>query len=115
MRAGHRLAHEAATLAAALAHKRTPWLARIIAFLVVAYAVSPIDFIPNFIPWLGQLDDLLIIGFGAAIMRRLVPDDVWQECSQTAATTSRRVKVAGAIMVLAVWALLVWLVVLLLR
>ncbi len=115
MRAGHRLAHDAATLAAALAHQRTPGLARLLAFVIVAYAVSPIDLIPDFIPWLGQLDDLLIIGLGVAVMRRIIPADVWAECSTSAANTSRRLKVAGAVLVLALWALLVWLVIAWLR
>ncbi len=115
MSAGHRLAKDAATLAAALAHPRTPWLARILAFVVVAYAVSPIDFIPDFIPWLGQLDDLLIIGLGVAIMRRIIPGDVWDECGETVANASRRIKVAGAILVLTLWAVVVWLVIRLFR
>jgi len=52
---------------------RTPWYAKAFAALVAAYALSPIDLIPDFIPVLGQLDDLLLVPLGVAVAVRLIP------------------------------------------
>ena len=59
---------------------RVPWYAKAVAALVAAYAVSPIDLIPDFIPVLGYLDDLLLLPLGIALAIRLVPAEVWQDC-----------------------------------
>src|SRR5580765_3620072 len=61
------------------ADPRTPLAAKILAALVVAYAISPIDLIPDFIPVLGQLDDLLIVPLGIYLALRLIPPEVLQE------------------------------------
>ena len=58
---------------------RTPWYAKWLVAAVVAYAVSPIDLIPDFIPVLGQLDDLLLLPIGVALAIRLVPRAVLEE------------------------------------
>jgi uncharacterized membrane protein YkvA (DUF1232 family) len=58
---------------------RVPILAKIIIALVVAYALSPIDLIPDFIPVIGYLDDLLLLPAGIWLAIRLVPQEVWQE------------------------------------
>ena len=58
---------------------RTPWHARAVLAATVAYAVSPIDLIPDFIPVLGQLDDLVIVPAGFWLAKRLVPRDIWDE------------------------------------
>jgi uncharacterized membrane protein YkvA (DUF1232 family) len=58
---------------------RTPWYARVAAILVAAYALSPIDLIPDFIPVLGYLDDLLIVPLGILLVVRLIPADVLEE------------------------------------
>ncbi len=70
------------TLSVALKHKRTPWYAKGVLFLVVSYALSPIDLIPDFIPVLGLLDDLLLLPLGIMLGIKLIPKDVWQECQQ---------------------------------
>src|SRR5512139_812634 len=59
---------------------RTPWYARLLAGIVVAYAFSPIDLIPDFIPVLGYLDDLLLVPLGVMLALRMVPRDVLDEC-----------------------------------
>ncbi len=56
----------------------TPTLTRWLAFLVVAYALSPIDLIPDFIPVIGYLDDLILLPLGCWLVIRSVPDAVWQ-------------------------------------
>ena len=58
---------------------RTPWPARIVALCVVGYALSPIDLIPDPIPVLGYLDDLILLPLGVALAVRLIPDAVWAE------------------------------------
>jgi uncharacterized membrane protein YkvA (DUF1232 family) len=59
---------------------RVPWLAKVIIGAVVAYALSPVDLIPDFIPVLGYLDDLLLLPLGMAVAIKMIPDHVWQDC-----------------------------------
>ena len=71
---------ELPSLFLALKDRRTSWLAKLLAFLTVAYALSPVDLIPDFIPVIGYLDDLLILPLLAALTIKLIPADVWQDC-----------------------------------
>jgi len=85
---------------------RTPWYAKALALVIAAYALSPIDLIPDFIPVLGYLDDLLILPLGILIVIRLVPDDLMAECRQKAESRSRPKSHWTAIaFVVAVWCL----------
>ena len=59
---------------------RVPWYAKALAAGVAGYALSPIDLIPDFIPILGYLDDLVLIPLGVASVRRMIPAHVWSEC-----------------------------------
>ena len=63
---------------------RVPWYAKAVAVCVVGYALSPIDLIPDFIPVLGYLDDLLLIPLGVALVLRLMPPAVMVECRERA-------------------------------
>ena len=63
----------------ALKDKKTPWYAKVFAALTVAYALSPIDFIPDFIPVLGYLDDLIILPLLVALTVIFIPEDVFEE------------------------------------
>jgi uncharacterized membrane protein YkvA (DUF1232 family) len=96
------------TCALILAYRdpRTPWYAKVLAAAVVAYALSPIDLIPDIIPVLGLLDDLLIVPAGMAVAVKLIPDGVMDECRARArlatAQYSGRRRVAAAIVV-CVW------------
>jgi uncharacterized membrane protein YkvA (DUF1232 family) len=72
-------------LACAYRDPRTPWYAKGVALLVVAYALSPIDLIPDFIPLLGYLDDLVIIPLGVFIVIRMIPPQVLADCRLEAA------------------------------
>lgn len=75
-----------------LAYKdpRTPWHARIVAACVVGYAFSPIDLIPDFIPVLGYLDDLVLVPLGIMLALKLIPADVMADCRVAAAVAASR-------------------------
>ena len=89
-------------------HRDTPRSARLVALLVLAYAVSPIDLIPDFIPVLGQLDDLVLIPMGVALVTRLTPKAVWQARLREAEAQAESLPRLwwGAAIVVAVWLLL---------
>ena len=63
---------------------RTPWLAKAMIAGVVAYALSPVDLIPDFIPVIGYLDDLILIPLGVALAIRLTPHEIIEECREAA-------------------------------
>ena len=97
--------------------RRVPWAAKIVLIVVVAYALSPIDLIPDFIPVLGYLDDMILLPLGIALAIRLIPDEVWEECKAEARSrlnsglpSSR----AAAIVIVIIWlttiCLVVWVV-----
>lgn len=65
-------------------HPKTPLYAKLFAILIVSYALSPIDLIPDFVPVLGYLDDLIIIPAGIALLIRMIPSGVLQECREKA-------------------------------
>jgi uncharacterized membrane protein YkvA (DUF1232 family) len=85
---------------------RTPWFAKLLVAGIVAYALSPIDLIPDFVPVLGYLDDLILIPVGITLAIRLVPDSVLADCrarAQETFTNRRPVSwVAGAVIVV-IW------------
>jgi uncharacterized membrane protein YkvA (DUF1232 family) len=74
-----RLKIDILAIARAARDPRTTWFARAVALLVIAYAASPIDLIPDFIPVLGLLDDLIILPLGIALVLQLIPKDVMAE------------------------------------
>lgn len=83
---------------------RTPWPVRLLAMAVAAYALSPIDLIPDFIPVLGYLDDLLIVPLGILLVVRLLPPELLAEHRAAAARRSGRpVSVAAAAAMIALW------------
>ena len=84
---------------------RTPWYAKALIFFVVAHTFSPIDLIPDFIPILGYLDDLIITPGGIWLAVRLIPAEVLAEARATAAArgVDRRVGMIGATIVILVW------------
>ena len=68
----------------ALKHRETPFIAKVLAGIAVVYALSPIDLIPDFIPVIGLLDDVIILPALIALVVRLIPDDVFAECRKEA-------------------------------
>jgi uncharacterized membrane protein YkvA (DUF1232 family) len=88
---------------------RTPWYARLWAAGVVGYAFSPIDLVPDFIPILGYLDDLLIVPLGIALALKMIPAEVMTECraqAHTALTAGLPVSRRAAVIIIVVWVLL---------
>jgi uncharacterized membrane protein YkvA (DUF1232 family) len=95
-------------------HPRTPLYAKALAIALVAYAFSPIDLIPDFIPVLGYLDELILLPIGIWVVLKLVPGDVMLDCREQAARwlDERRSKprsYLGAALVIALWLAVLWL------
>ncbi len=105
---------EALALYFALRHPRTPRAAKVLAAAVVAYAFSPVDLIPDFIPFLGYVDDLVILPLGISMAIRLVPPDVMVECRAQAQRTMDRVRPViwtAAIVIIVFWLVVIALIV----
>lgn len=84
--------------------RRTPWYAKALVAVVAAYALSPIDLIPDFIPLVGYLDDLIIIPLGILFAMRLVPPEVLAECrAQAQATGGPPHSRVAATVIIALW------------
>jgi len=84
--------------------RRTPWYAKVVAASVAAYALSPIDLIPDFIPILGYLDDLLIIPLGIALAIRLIPDELMREFRNEARQRDARPRsLIAASVIVTIW------------
>lgn len=79
-----KLKNDIPTVFLALKDKETPMRAKIIAAIVVAYALSPIDLIPDFIPILGCLDDVILLPALIALTIKWIPKTVWEQCSKQA-------------------------------
>lgn len=88
---------------------RVPWYAKLVAGLVLAYALSPIDLIPDFVPVLGYLDELVIVPLGIMLAIRLIPPAIMAEHRAKATGPTPKSFVGGAITV-AVWLIVVALV-----
>lgn len=108
-RAARRLKRELRALHLAIRDPRVPWYARALGAIVVAYAFSPIDLIPDFIPVLGYLDDLVLVPAGIALTMWLIPPEVMADCrlrAEQAAAAGKPVNRAAAIAIVAIWLLL---------
>jgi uncharacterized membrane protein YkvA (DUF1232 family) len=85
---------------------RVPWHVKALAIAVAAYALSPIDLIPDFIPIVGYLDDLVIVPFGVWLVVLLIPDEIMAECRAKADAAGRRpVSRAGMVAIIVLWVL----------
>jgi uncharacterized membrane protein YkvA (DUF1232 family) len=104
-----RLRREVYALYLACRDPRVPWYAKAVAAGVVAYAFSPIDLIPDFIPVLGYLDELVLLPLGVLAVRAMIPEPVMTECrarADVAFSEGKPVSRVGAVIVVAVWLLL---------
>jgi uncharacterized membrane protein YkvA (DUF1232 family) len=79
-----RLRSEVYALYLASKHPETPWYAKAFAALIVGYALSPIDIIPDFIPVIGYIDDLIIVPAGISLLIKMIPKEILEECREKA-------------------------------
>lgn len=86
--------------------RRTPWVAKVVAGAVAAYALSPIDLIPDFIPILGYLDDLIIVPMGILLAVKLIPAELMAEFRAEALRRSKPTSRIGLVFVVAIWLLI---------
>lgn len=87
-------------------HPKTPWYAKLLVAAIVAYAISPIDLIPDFIPVLGYLDDLVLLPIGIVLAIRMIPAPVLAECRQRAqeqVSGGNPVSRIAAAVIVAIW------------
>jgi uncharacterized membrane protein YkvA (DUF1232 family) len=95
-----------------LAYKdpRVPWYAKLLTACIVGYAFSPIDLIPDFIPVLGYLDDLILLPIGIYFVLKMIPDDIISECREKARTMSSQRRPANylaATVIVTIWMILI--------
>jgi uncharacterized membrane protein YkvA (DUF1232 family) len=107
------LKHDVMTLWFAMKHPLTPLGARLLAAIVTAYALSPIDLIPDFIPILGYLDDLIIVPLGIWLLLKMIPGQVLCESRYEADKWQRQKRrkpqsVAGLVIILSIWVAAAW-------
>ena len=95
----------------ALKDPDTPLRAKLLAGIAVGYALSPIDLIPDFIPVLGYLDDVLLLPALVALTVRCIPPEVWARSREAAAESGQPKKWYCAIPVVCLWLVLLWLIV----
>lgn len=110
-----RLKRDAITLWFACKHPATPWYAKALGFFVVAYALSPIDLIPDFIPILGYLDEALLLPLFIWLAIRLTPDAVLTACRQQgedwlARGHAKPRSLFGIVIILLLWSAALWLI-----
>ena len=98
----------------AIKHKETPLLAKIVAVIAVGYALSPVDLIPDFIPVLGLIDDVIIVPALIVLFIKLIPADVFEECRKEAAdlwVDGKPKKWYYAIPIVLIWLLIIFLLI----
>jgi uncharacterized membrane protein YkvA (DUF1232 family) len=107
-----RLKQESFALYLAARDPRTPWYARLLVVCIVAYALSPIDLIPDPIPILGYVDDLLLLPLGIYLALKLIPEPVLTDCRQRALASEAKLprSLSAAIVIVLLWiAAVLWL------
>ena len=99
-----KLKQDVIAIALATRDPRVPWYAKALGACIIAYALSPIDLIPDFVPVVGYLDDLVLVPLGLLLMLRLIPAPVMAEHRAAAAEIAQRpVSYAGAAAIIVVW------------
>ncbi len=95
------------TLYLASRDPRVPLYVKVLILLILAYALSPVDLIPDFIPVLGYIDDLIILPLGIYLVLKLIPEEVKKEYHEKAATTlpGNKLKWIGLVLVIFIWLL----------
>src|SRR5215212_8097361 len=105
-----RLSAQTYALYLAYRHPRTPWYAKVFAALIVGYVFSPLDPIPDFIPGVGLLDEMVVVPIGVLLATKMIPREVMEECrekTREVAEGEKPVSRVAAVVVAAVWLLCV--------
>ena len=108
------LKREVYALSLATRHPRVPWYAKLFAAAIIGYALSPIDLIPDFIPVIGYLDDLVIIPAGIILLVKMIPVEVMEECKEKATLNhghSKGKHWLAACIILLIWIISIYLVI----
>lgn len=95
-------------------HPRVSWYKKLFLLMILIYALSPIDLIPDFIPILGLLDDLVLIPLGIILAMKMIPKNIWDECRLKAdegVTVNKKFGLYGAIIIVSIWLITALLVV----
>lgn len=90
-------------------HKDVKWYKKAFLLLILAYAASPIDLIPDFIPVLGMLDDIILIPLGVLFAIKIIPKEVWEDCKISAedgVSIDNKFKIIGALFITLLWLLI---------
>jgi len=105
---GTRLATMLLALWKLFKHDETPWAPKLVAIAVLAYAVSPIDLVPDFIPVIGLLDDIVLVPLGVALAVRLTPPALWRARLAEAEAGAEKLPrlLSGAVVIVLLWLLL---------
>jgi uncharacterized membrane protein YkvA (DUF1232 family) len=105
-RRARQLSAQTYALYLAYRHPRSPWYAKVFAALIVGYVFSPIDPIPDFIPGVGLLDEMVVVPIGIFLAAKMIPQDVFQECREKAREVEQGEKLVSrvaAVVIVAVW------------
>jgi uncharacterized membrane protein YkvA (DUF1232 family) len=106
------LKKEVYALSLAVKDPRVPWYAKVFALLIIGYVLSPIDPIPDFIPVIGYIDELIVVPLGIIILSKMIPKQVLEECREKARHHRGGMKgkhwIAASIIIL-IWLILVYL------
>ncbi len=103
-RAARRIKQDAMTVYFVARDSRTPFFVRVLALAIAAYALSPIDLIPDFIPIVGYLDDVILLPLGIVLVIKLTPAEVIEESRKRArAAAAKPVSNAAAVVIVAIW------------
>jgi uncharacterized membrane protein YkvA (DUF1232 family) len=98
----------------AYTHKDVAWYKKAFLLLILIYAISPVDLIPDFIPVLGMLDDLILIPLGIIIAMKMIPRDIWEECkiqAEKGITIDAKYKKMGAALIIIIWTVILILII----
>ena len=102
------------TVYLAYMHKDVKWYKKAFLLLILVYAISPIDLIPDFIPVLGYLDDIILIPLGIILAINIIPKSVWEECTANAEkgiSINSKYKKMGAVLIALIWVVVLVLVI----
>ena len=94
---------------------KVQWYKKLFILLILLYALSPIDLIPDFIPIIGLLDDLVLVPLGILLAMKMIPKEIWDECRLSAeheVLVDKKFGLIGAAVIILIWALLILAVVL---